>query len=142
MTKRRNFSDNFKASVALEALRGDKSAAQNPMAPSPMARFGAFTPRFLRLSSPLANSGRTRAPRLLSPATASDHRPSHQQSQARRACHFRPEGRCEHRQSRYKRLVHRPDLRLSSRRIRWPNRAYGVRPYSLISQRHRDPEEP
>ena len=24
MTKRRNFSDNFKASVALEALRGDK----------------------------------------------------------------------------------------------------------------------
>ena len=28
MTKRRNFSDNFKASVALEALRGDKTVQE------------------------------------------------------------------------------------------------------------------
>ena len=28
MTKRRNFSDNFKATVALEALRGDKTAQE------------------------------------------------------------------------------------------------------------------
>ena len=37
MTKRRNFSDKFKASVALEALRGDKTvqeiAANNHIAP-------------------------------------------------------------------------------------------------------------
>jgi hypothetical protein len=28
MTKRRNFSDNFKAAVALEALRGDKTVQE------------------------------------------------------------------------------------------------------------------
>ena len=42
MTKRRNFSDTFKAAVALEALRGDKTvqeiAAKRPRHPTQVSR--------------------------------------------------------------------------------------------------------